>query len=176
MTRWYPVEPADAGFFETAPHIFRYEKRFAAPPQRVWESLISDESLAAWGPSVSRVTWTVPRPFTVGATREVVLATGIARVRERFFRWDSPGDTAGELGYSFAVYEANVPFFRHFAEDYRITPADDHAGAAASTFTWTVAIEAKPAFALPVKLLAPVLKAAFGRVAADGQRHFARKG
>ncbi|MBO0681002.1 SRPBCC family protein [Mycolicibacterium sp. S2-37] len=168
MTRWYPVEPADAGFFSTAPHIFRYEKRFEAAPQRVWESLTSDESLAAWGPSVSRVTWTVPRPFGVGATREVVLAMGITRVRERFFRWDS----SGELGYSFAVYEANVPYFRRFAEDYVVTPA----GPDASTFAWTVAVEAKGAYALPVRLLAPVLKVAFGRAAADGQRYFARQG
>lgn len=167
MTRWFPVEPADADFFAAAPHIFRYEERFQAPVQRVWESLTSDASLSAWGPSVSQVLWSSPRPFGIDTTREVVLATGIARVRERFFRWDDT-DTPG---YSFAVYEANAPLFRRFAEDYVVTPA----GPDASTFTWTVAIEPKPAVALPFRVIAPVVKAAFGRMASDGRRYFARQ-
>ena len=36
----------------SAPHVFRYQKRYAATPEKVWESLVSDESLAAWGPMV----------------------------------------------------------------------------------------------------------------------------
>ena len=39
MTRWHPLEPADADFLASAPHIFRYQKRFAASPEKVWESL-----------------------------------------------------------------------------------------------------------------------------------------
>jgi hypothetical protein len=38
-----------------------------------------------------------------------------------------------------------------------------------------VAIEPKGAFALPAKVLSPVLKAAFGRMAADGKRYFAKQ-
>lgn len=165
MTRWYPLESADADFLATAPHLFRYEKRFAAAPQRVWDSLISDASLAAWGPSVREVNWTSPRPFGVGTTRDVVLAPGLVRVRERFFRWDDGHH------YSFTVDAANLPIFRRFAEDYIVEPD----GADATRFRWTVAIEAKPAFALPFKALSPVLKAAFGRLAADGQRYFANQ-
>ena len=165
MTRWYPLESADAGFLASAPHMFRYQKRFAAPPQRVWESLASDDSLAAWGPSVSEVIWLSPRPFGVGTTREVAL--GPARVRERYFRWDEG------RGYSFAVYEGKVPIFRRFAEDYVVEPdgPDDQA----TVFTWTVAIEPKRAFALPFKALSPVMKAGFGRLVSDGQRYFASK-
>jgi Polyketide cyclase / dehydrase and lipid transport len=164
MTRWYPLESADADLFTTAPHIYRYEKRFAAPPDKVWESLTSDASLAAWGPSVKEVNWSSPRPFGVGTTREVVLIGG-PRVQERFFRWDE-----GRC-YSFEVLQANAPIFRRFAEDYVVEPD----GGAGTLFTWTVAIEPKPAFALPFKALSPVLKAAFGRLAADGQRYFARQ-
>ena len=165
MTRWHALEPADAGFFETAPHIFRYQKRFPAPPERVWESLASDASLAAWGPTVKEVNWLSPRPFGVGTTREVVLAPGVARVRERYFRWDEGS------GCSFAVYEANVPIFKRFAEDYVVEP--DGSDNQATLFTWTVAIEVKRAYSLPFKGLSPVLKAAFGRMASDGQRYFA---
>ena len=51
MTRWHPLEPADDEFFTSAPHVFRYQKRFAATPEQVWALLTSDISIAAWGPS-----------------------------------------------------------------------------------------------------------------------------
>ena len=35
--------------------------------------------------------------------------------------------------------------------------------------------DGKPAFALPFKLLSPVLKVSFGRMASDGQRYFAKQ-
>lgn len=160
MTRRFALESADAGFLDTAPHVFRYEKHYDATPERVWESLQSDESLAAWGNTVGSVTWTSPRPFGVGTTREV--GTGPTRMHERFFRWDEG------TGYSFYVYESNVPLFRRFAEDYRVEP--DGTG---TRFTWVVAIEPVGPLRLPLKALAPVLKAGFGRAASDGQKYFA---
>jgi len=162
MARWFALESADAGFFDIAPHVFHYEKHFAAPPEQVWESLQSDESLAAWGPSVSSLTWTSPRPLGVGATREVGL--GPTRVHERFFRWDEGSR------YSFYVYEANAPLFRRFAEDYVIAPDGD-----GTRYTWTVAIEPKSALRLPFMAFAPVMKAAFGKLASDGQKYFAAR-
>ena len=162
MARWYPLESADADFLDSAPYIFRYQKRFAAPPEKVWESLASDTSVADWGPSVSEVTWLSPRPFGIGTSREVAL--GPARVRERFFRWDEG------RGYSFAVYEGNVPIFRRFAEDYVVEPVGSDGKA--TLFSWTVAIEPKRAYAVPFKALSPVMKAGFGRLVSDGQRYF----
>jgi carbon monoxide dehydrogenase subunit G len=164
MTRWYPLEPAAADVFDSAPHVYRYQLHYAAPPAEVWRSLASDESLAAWGPSVKSVHWQTPRPFGVGTEREVVLAGGLARVRERFFRWDE-----GQ-GYSFAGFEASFPMFRRFAEDYVLEPDGD-----GTLFTWTVAVEAKPKFRLPVRALSPVNGFAFGRAAADGRKYFARR-
>ena len=149
--------------FTSAPHIYRYRMRYVAPPERVWESLASDESLAAWGPSVKEVNWLSPRPFGVGTTREVVLAGGLARVRERFFRWDEGS------GYSFAVLEASIPVFRRFAEEYSVEPDGD-----GTLFNWTVAIEPKGQFSLPFKLASRGIKAGFGRMAADGNRYFDR--
>jgi Polyketide cyclase / dehydrase and lipid transport len=163
MTRWYPLESADADFLAAAPHVFRYQKRFAAPPDKVWESLTSDESLAAWGPIVKKVTWTSPRPFGVGTTRDVV-APGGSTMRERYFRWDEG------RSHAFYVYESSLPIFRRFAEDY-IVEADG----AETLFTWIVAIEPKNAFRLPLKVLAPLLKAGFGRIPAGGQRYFAKQ-
>src|SRR4051812_7514352 len=86
MTRWHSLEPVDTPFFVSAPHIFRYERRFAASPERVWESITSDASASAWGRMIKEVAWTSPPPHGVGATRESV-ALG-ARARSRYFRWD----------------------------------------------------------------------------------------
>ncbi len=162
MTRWYPLETADEDFLTSAPHVFSYQKRFAAPPQAVWAQLTSDESIAAWGPAVKQLTWTSPRPFGVGTTRDVV-APGGATMRERFFRWEEGSRK------SFAVYESSIPAFKRFAEDYLVEPDGSD-----TLFTWTLAIEPKSALALPVKVLAPVIKAAFGKMPNDGQRYWAK--
>ena len=69
MTRWYSLEPTDASFFDSVPHILRYDMRYAAPPQQVWESLASDVSVSVWGPSVKEVTWLSSRPLASAPPR-----------------------------------------------------------------------------------------------------------
>lgn len=167
LMTWYPLETADAAFFDDAPLLYRFVSRYAAPPRTVWDSLISDNSLADWGPGAKSVTWTTPRPSGVGTERELTLIGGVAKTRERFFRWD---DSAGILGYSFYAYEATVPMMARFAENYVLEPDGD-----GTLFTWTVAIEPKPKFALPMKVLSPVNRFAFGRMAADGKKYFAAR-
>ena len=162
MTRWYPLESADAAFLESAPHVFTYQKRFAAAPQQVWEQLTSDASIAAWGPTLKSVTWTSPRPFGVGTTREVAPPVG-PRMRERYFLWEEG------RRHSFTVYESTVKFFTRFAEDFLV-----EADGTDTLFTWPLAIEPKSALALPVKVFAPVIEAAFGRMPSDGQRYWAK--
>jgi hypothetical protein len=87
MTRWFSGEPVDARFFDTPPHLFRYERHSDATPEQVWESLQS----------------------------------------------------------------------------------------AGTRFTWLVAIEPVRALRLPFKVFAPVLKAAFGLAASEGQQYFAAR-
>lgn len=162
--RWYTLEPADSSVFSEAPVRWEFSTHFAAPPARVWESLSSDESVAAWGRGVETVRWTSPRPFGVGTTREVTLALKAATVREEFFSWD-----AGR-GYSFCARESNRPGLRRFAEDYQISPAGT-----GTLFVWRVAIEPVPAAAVAMRLLAPVVRAAFGQMVRDGVRYFAHQ-
>ena len=69
----------------------------------------------------------------------------------------------------FYVYESSLPLFKRFAEDYVVEP-----DGAETLFTWTVAVEAKNALTLPLKVLAPVVKAGFGQIPSGGQRYFAR--
>jgi hypothetical protein len=165
MTRWYPLEQVDSGVFASAPLVYRYRVHYPVKPERVWESLASDASVSAWGPSIKEVNWLSARPFGVDTSREVVLPGNAARVRERFFRWDEG------RGYSFAVSEASVPLFRRFAEDYVVEADGD-----GTLFTWVVAIEPKNALSLPFRVLSPILKMGFGRIPADGKRYFAKQG
>jgi hypothetical protein len=163
MARWHSLQPVDESFFTTAPIVHRYPVRLAVPPERVWESIASQRSLADWGLGVRRLTWTTPRPYGVGTTREVVLPLAAMTVREQFFRWDEG------KGYSFFVTEANRPGVRRFAEDYVIEP--DGSG---SVFTWTIALDPAPRLVRVMRLLDPVNRVAFGSVARAAKRYFAR--
>lgn len=163
MTRWYQLEKPGESAFTDASVIYRYPIRLRVPPARVWQSLASDESLAAWGLGVRRLTWTSPRPFGVGTTREVVLPLGSMTVRERFFRWDEGS------GYSFYVEAANRPGLRQFAEDYAVEPDGD-----GSLLTWTIALEPKRPLAPVLKILGPVNKAAFGQFSTGAKTYFAK--
>jgi hypothetical protein len=161
VTRWYALEPADDKVFSTAAQVYRYPVRLDVAPERVWESISSDESLAAWGLGVRRLTWTAPRPFGVGTTREVVLPLSLITVRERFFRWDEG------KGYSFYVEAADRPGLRCFAEDYVIEPDGD-----GSVFTWTIALQPKRLLGPVMTVLGPVNKRAFGLLATGAKRYF----
>jgi hypothetical protein len=162
MTRWHDLEPADAAYFSSAPLVYRFPIRLAVPPERVWASLASDRSLADWGLGLKSLTWTSPRPFGVGTTREVVLPASSLTLREKFFRWDEG------TGYSFFVRQANRPVFTRFAEDYVVEP--DGTG---TLFTWTIALEPRPKLAGLMKLADPVNKASFAQLARGAKKYFA---
>jgi hypothetical protein len=157
---WYSLEAADANFFATAPIVHRYPAEFPASPERVWQQISSDESLAAWGLGV-RLRWTSPRPFDIGTTREVVLPLRAARLRERFFRWDE-----GE-GFSFFVEQANRPWFVRFAEDYVVEKSPT-----GTRFTWTIAIEPRPRLLQLMKLMDPINAIGFSVNTRAGRRYF----
>jgi hypothetical protein len=164
VTKWHGLDPADEAIFATAPHVYRYAVDLDVPPARVWESLQSDRSLAAWGLGVRSLRWLTPRPFGVGTRREVVLPLAAMAVREQFFRWDE-----GE-GYSFFVTEANRPFVRRFAEDYVVEARPG----GRSRFTWTIALEPAPRYRLLVDLGRPMNALCFGQVARSAKGYFGK--
>jgi hypothetical protein len=84
-------------------------------------------------------------------------------MRERYFLWEEG------RRHSFAVYESTANVFTRFAEDYLVEPDGDD-----TLFTWVLALEPRDRLALPVKILAPAIKAAFGKMPSDGQRYWAK--
>lgn len=127
------------------------------PPDRIWADLTSDDTLA-WCRLISRATWTSARPFGVGTTRTVRLRLGLLTVDERYFRWEEA------RRQSFYVYQATLPLFRRFAEDYVIEETSPGSG----RLTWTIAAEPYPATRPGAPVNALLARSLFG----DTRRHF----
>jgi len=130
---WYPLEPADEKFFTDAPFVHTYPVYLDVPAEDVWAALTSDASLSSWRLPIKSLTWTSPRPFGVGTTREVLLSGRMFGIRERFFRWEEG------RRMSFAGTHFDRRLLRRFAEDYVVESRDG-----GSRFTWTIAIEPTP--------------------------------
>lgn len=163
MTRWHALRPVDEAYFTTAPLVYHYSVDAPVPAEDLWASLVSDESLAAWSPAVKSVRWTTPRPFGVGTTRDVTLAGGAVTVREKFFIWEDG------RRYAFHAVESNRPGIKALAEDYVVSSTPG-----GSRLEWTVALE--PAALKVTRFSSPLIKATFGRLAADGRKYFAKRG
>lgn len=150
------LEPADEGFLTSAPARYCETFTIARPAEEVWRELVSDKPLD-WCRALS-ISWTSPRPFAVGTTRQATVLRGAMKVQEHFFIWEE-----GHR-HAFYVTEANLPVFRRLAEDYVVEPAGpDHC-----RFTWTLALEPT----LLGRLGGPVNGLLFKSLFADTRRHF----
>jgi hypothetical protein len=159
---WHPLDEVDESFFSTAPHVYKYPVDLNVPPERVWESLVSDGSLADWGMGI-KLRWTTPRPFGVGTGREVVLPLGLMTVNERFFLWEEG------VRFAFYVESANRAVIKAFAEDYVVEKTET-----GSRFTWTIAIEAQPRYRALVAAGGPANRLSFGQTARSAKKYFAK--
>jgi hypothetical protein len=120
----------DEHFFEVASMRLRAGFEIARPAAAVWAELTADDTLH-WCRILDDVSWTSPRPFGVGTTRDVKSLKGTSVLREQYFRWEE-----GHR-HSFHVVESTSPLFKALAEDYLVEPR----GEDACRFTWTVAVE-----------------------------------
>ena len=98
------------------------------PAAAVWADLTSDTPLH-WCRILNDVSWTSPRPFGVGTTREVKALHGANKLREHYFLWEEG------RRHCFYVVETTAPIITSLAEDYSVEPK----GADACRFTWTIA-------------------------------------
>ncbi|MDT4936742.1 MAG: hypothetical protein QOG80_413 [Pseudonocardiales bacterium] len=160
VVTWYPLEPADESFLDTAPFVHRYPVDLDVPPERVWESLTSDASMSAWRLPVRTLEWTSPRPFGVGTTRTVELSGGALGIREKYFRWDEG------RRMSFYAVECTRTLLRRFAEDYLV---EERPGG--SRFTWTIALE-PTAKAHRLFRVSDPLNALFYRAVPSAAKHY----
>lgn len=132
----FPCLPVTERFFDDAPMRFRSEAELPVSADVAFASLEDAHAWPRWFTDIRSVEWTTPRPFGVGTTRTVALAT--MTVYEYFFRW--------EQGKRFSFYftDASVPLFRALAEDYLLEPLPN----GRSRFVYTVAIDPSRMLAL----------------------------
>lgn len=154
---WFKARPVDVSFFETAPLRLRGQFDTSRPAAEVWAELTSENPLQ-WCRIIQRIEWTSPRPFGIDSTRTAFSLAGTNVLRERFFRWEEGSRK------SFYVFEASLPLFRAFAEDYLVEPT----GPDSCRFTWTIAAE-------PNRLTAlgnPFNKRLLGTLLSDTRKHY----
>jgi hypothetical protein len=154
---WFKCRQVDESFFESAPMRLRAGFDIAWPAEKVWDELCADTALH-WCRILQRVTWTSPRPFGVGTTREVKALQGADMLREHYFLWEEG------RRHCFYVAESTGPLFRALAEDYVVEPR----GADACRFTWTIAVEPTALGRATMPVNRQILKTLF----TDTARHY----
>ncbi|NEA98882.1 SRPBCC family protein [Streptomyces sp. SID13726] len=129
MPRFHPIEEVDDSYFTRAPLYLTRSVDVPYPAEETWAALTDDSGPAHWTKGVKRLTWTSPRPFGPGTTREVELNGGLV-LRERFFHWEEGRRK------TFTGVESTVRMFRHLVEDYVVESTPD-----GSRLTWQWAAE-----------------------------------
>jgi hypothetical protein len=143
----FPCLPADLSFFATAPCRFRNEVELDVTPQRLFAILADESSWPTWAsPGITRVTWTSPRPFGVGATRTVAMLGGL-EVFERFFVWKDGEELA------FYLTGATQEVWTRFAERYEVVAT----APGKCRLAWTVAYEPVGGFARARRFAGPLI-------------------
>jgi hypothetical protein len=132
----FDCRPTDATFLDDAPERFVLVVELGCTPAQLFEILEDPGSWPRWAPGITRVEWTSPRPYGVGATRTVGLRGG-AEIEEVFDVWQ-PGKQL-----VFHVARLTDPVFWSFAERYVVEARDD----GRCQLTWTVAYEPRDRFA-----------------------------
>lgn len=154
---WFSCQPVDETFFETAPMRLRAKFDVPLSAATVWEELTSDDALF-WCRILQDVSWTSPRPFGVGTTREVKALWGANLLKEHYFRWEE-----GHR-HSFYVVESSAPLFRSLAEDYLVEPTSEDS----CRFTWMIAATPKAA----ARPGGPVNRALLKTLFTDTAKHY----
>lgn len=147
---WFPSQPVDESFFETAPVRLRGKFEIAKPAAEVWADLTAEKPLG-WCRILQDVSWTSPRPFGIGTTRTATALFGTNVLHEHYFLWEEG------RRHSFYVLESTTPMFRRFAEDYLVEPTSE----SACRFIWTIAAEPKAAGRLAMPGNKLILKTLF---------------
>lgn len=155
--------PVDETFFATAPRRYVYAAELDVSAAEAFRVLEDGDSWPHWFEGIRRVEWTSPRPFGIGTTRTVTLAS--ATVYEHFFRWEN----GRRFAFYLTAHDAAIPLFRALAEDYQL---EDLPGGRAR-FTYRVALEPTLAFRALWPLGGPAMEAQFRR-APEGLARYVR--
>lgn len=90
MNMPYVKAHVDLTFFDTAPWKFVNSCVVDAPASEVFALFEDGKAWPLWFPRMTNVSWTSPKPYGVGTTRDVSL--GDYSLAEYFIRWDGESE------------------------------------------------------------------------------------
>ena len=138
---WFPMQPSELGFVESAPDRIEASSICPAPPARVFEVLADPSTWPQWFDDMRDTRWTSEKTACVGAVRRATLGLGI--FDERIIAWE-PG-----ARFSFSIDGASVPLAKRVVEDWRLSPADGDK----TKLEWAMLVDPS----LPARLVKPIL-------------------
>lgn len=163
--RWHsPImehcTPLTIDDFDRLEDSFRFETILDATPERIFAVFEDPDSWPVWAGAIKKVTWTSPKPFAVGTTRDVEIVGGLV-AHERFFIWEPP--------YRMAFYFAgtNKPAVASLGEHYELEPLDG----GRTRFTWRVAYESRSFMRYAAPLLRPGVRLMGARIVKGLERY-----
>lgn len=165
----FALEPiTDESFVDTAPMRYRIDVNLPVSPEYAWSEFTRQNTLD-WCRALKHVTYTSARPYTVGTTRSVALAPGLATLDERFFVWDENPD-AQTYRHAFHGVRGSMRGLKRFGELTEVSPTEH-----GCRLIWLFGIELGGR-ALPSWLSSSISNGAFGTVETDTLRHFCKRG
>jgi uncharacterized protein YndB with AHSA1/START domain len=153
-------KPLTLDDFDRLEESFRFETILDAPPERVFEVFEDPGSWPVWADAIKKVTWTSPKPFTVGTTRDVDIM-GVLIAHERFFIWEPPHRMA------FYFEATNKPAVTSLGEFYELQPVDG----GRTRLIWRVVYESRSFMRYLSPLLRPAVRLFNARIVRGLERY-----
>lgn len=157
MDECRPLTLAD---FDRLTDSFRFETELDATPEQVFAVFEDPASWPVWVDAITNVTWTSPKPFEVGTTRDVSIIGGL-KVHERFFIWEPNRRMA------FYLEGTNKPAVAALGEYYELQPL----GEGRTRFVWRIAYEPKSMMRFLSPVLRPLVRLMCGRIVSGLERY-----
>jgi hypothetical protein len=165
MKAMHDCEVVDLGYFESAPVRGLAEVTVNARPSEVFACLLDGAAWPRWVPVITKVTWTSPRPFSVGTTRTVDMRGGLS-ADEHFFAWEP------DRRMAFYFTRSSMPVDA-FAEDYQLIDLGD----GRTRVRWLMAMSPRGSSEAMMKITGPLIGLAnrfmLGRMAKLAEREYA---
>ena len=146
--------------FDRLGDSFRFETTLDASPEQVFAVFEDPDSWPVWAAAIKKVTWTSPKPFEVGTTRDVDIM-GALTAHERFFIWDPPHRMA------FYFVGTNRPAVVSLGEYYELESLGD----GRSRFLWRVAYEPRGLMRHLSPLMRPLVRLFNARIVRGLERY-----
>jgi len=147
----YKMEHTDASFFDSAPVRFDNSVTIPVPADVLWNILEDDHSWTVWAGVINHVEWTSPKPFGLGTTRTVTMASGLMTGWETFIAWEA----GKRMGFCFT--EATMDGIARFAEDWQVTANS----ANSCCVRWVMCMDPKGVNRYIIKAFAPIMTLTF---------------